>query len=243
MFLVPKTALWSTEEFKQAVPGNVSALWYSPEIASTMSNAMDATDPGRFAFLMLLSSVIVMLTLRADIWLMGAFLDESQVGIYSAATRFTLPLTIVLNALNTALWPRVSALANAQVAMSLLKKTFRLSFLAAGGGLLYAMVVPLFTPLLFGSRYVDSVLLGQLLCLRYCFSLLICPVGVIGYSFGLARVYWLVNFIQLVIVVIMNVLLLPVYGPIGSALALIVNDVIGFSIAGTVIWRRTSSVK
>ncbi len=243
LLLVPRAALWSAAELKRMFPGDAKALWRSPRLDGAMSNALDATEPGRFAFFMLLSSILVILIVRADIWLMGAYLDESQVGIYNAATRFALPLSIVLNALNMALWPRASALDNLPAARALLKKTFRLSFLVACGGVLYALFVPLFAPLLFGAQYEASVFIGQLLCLRYCFSLLICPIGVVGYSFGLARIYWLINLAQLAIVVALNVWLLPRHGPAASAFALIVNDAIGFMVVGAIIWRRMSAAK
>jgi len=192
---------------------------------------------------MLLSSVIVMLILRADVWLMGVFLDQSQIGVYSAAIRFTLPLTIVLGAINTALWPRASTSIRVQDTLALLRKTFRLTLLVAMVGLPYAIGAPLLAPWLFGSRYAGSVLLGQLLCLRYLFSMFTCPIGIVGYNFGLVRVYWLVNLLQLIAVVVINVLLLPIYGPIGSAVALFTNDAFGFVVIGTLIWRKMAQMK
>jgi len=179
----------------------------------------------------------------AGLWMMGVLLDQREIGIYSAALRFTLPLTIILNAVNIAFWPRISTLTALGDKVNILRKSLRLSLLLAIGSLFYAIVAPLFAPWLLGTQYTDSVLLGQVLCIRYCLAILIFPAGVVGYSFGLVRVYWLLNLAQLIAVVIINILLLPVYGPIGSAIALIVPEIMSIGIVGVIIWKKISHVE
>ncbi len=229
LLLIPKTAILVRQDFAKLTWQN---FWRSPQTNPTSSSKLDDTSADKFAFFMLLSTVIVMLTLRADVWLMGIFLDNSQIGIYSVAMRFTLPLTIILNGLNTALWPRASGLTKMTETVTLLKKTFKLSLWVALGGVVYAIFVPLIAPWIFGDKYASSVFLAQLLSLRYCLAILTCPVGVISYSFGFVRILWLINLVQFIVVVFANILLLPVHGPIGSAIALIINDTIGLLVMG-----------
>ncbi len=163
--------------------------------------------------------------------------------MYSVATRFTLPLTIVLGALNTALWPRASALISLSKTTEMIGKTFRLSVMVAFAGLCYAILVPLATPYIFGPTYGKGILLGQILCLRYCISILICPIGVIGYSLGLVKVYWWINVLQLIVVVVVNAIFLPQVGAMGAALALIANEILGFTLAAYFIWRRIVDIR
>jgi len=196
------------------------------------------TDPMTFAAFNLVSTVIVMIILRADVWLMGVFLDQKQIGIYFSASRFALPLSIVLAAINAALWPRASAHLTVQRTKTLLVQTFRLSTLVAAAGTVYAILVPLLAPFFFGQEYAESTTIGQVLSLRYALAILICPVGVIGYSFGMVKIYWWINGIQLAVVVGVTVWLLPLIGPLGAALALIANEVIGVLLAGSILWRR-----
>jgi O-antigen/teichoic acid export membrane protein len=148
---------------------------------------------------------------------------------------------MVLGAINTALWPRASALTSRKKTTEMLKKTFRLSAILAFCVSIYALSAPKLTPYIFGIDYADGVLLGQILCLRYCLAILICPIGVIGYSMGLVRTYWLVNLIQMIVVVCINIILLPRIGVMGAVIALIANETVGFVIFGTIISRKILS--
>lgn len=199
-------------------------------------------EMGAFAAYMVLASILVMVTTRMDVWLMGVFLDKGQLGQYSAASRVSLPLVVLLGALNTALWPRVSA-AGAGESLRLMRRTLHLTVPAAVLGVGYALFVPLLMPGIFGEAYRDGILLGQVLSLRYCFSLLISPLGLIGYSLGLVRVYWGINLIQLGVVVGLNLLLLPRIGPLASALAMLANELVGAVIIGILIGRRMRRMK
>jgi O-antigen/teichoic acid export membrane protein len=77
-----------------------------------------------------------------------------------------------------------------------------------------------------------------MLSLRYVLAILSAPLGVIGYSLGLVRVYWLINLLQLATVLAINLVLLPRLGPVASAVAYLANELVGLSIVGTLTWRR-----
>jgi O-antigen/teichoic acid export membrane protein len=200
----------------------------------------DDDRPASFAFYNLLSTIIVMCTLQADVWIMGNMLSAKDVGLYSAATRFTIPLTMVLTAINTALWPRASVLNRTRADFALITKTFHLCMIVAGAGAVYAIVAPGLAPMLFGARFAGTTLLGQLLCLRYCISILVCPVAVIGYSFGLVRIYTVMNLVQMAAVILFNGALIKRLGPLAPALALILNELIGATWIAAVMWMKLS---
>ena len=236
--MVPRRAIWQKNEDG----GRGGTFWKAPAVDQHVAtHELDRQSVHGFAFYQMISTLTVLLTLQADVWLMGYFLDQEQLGIYSAASRFALPLTIVLGGLNTALWPRASALRTLSDTRRLLQKTFGVSLGIAAAGTAYSLAAPLLAPWLFGEAYSGGILIGQLLCLRTCLSILICPVGVVGYSLGLVRVYWLINVVQLALVVGLNVVLLPRLGPLGAAVALVANDLAGLVLAGWLILRRISA--
>jgi O-antigen/teichoic acid export membrane protein len=174
-----------------------------------------------------LAGLSVLITMQMDVWLMGFFLNSNEVGAYSVASRFTLPLTIVLAAINTALWPRASALIEHHHIMEMLKKTFKYSIFAFIFSSFYAAFAPKLAPFIFGREYAGSIFIGQLLCFRYCLALLITPLGIISYSFGYVRVAWILNLIQLIMVFVLNYFFLEKIGGLASAIALIANEIIG----------------
>lgn len=212
-------------------------FWKAPEV--DINQDLEETSIHSFTFYMFISTIVVMIITQFDIWLIGYFLNPTQVGIYNVAKNFTIPLTVILAAINTALWPRASALHSRNDTIHLLKVTFKFSIVVAAAGLIYSIFVPYLTPLVFGSAYASGISLGQVLCIRYCLAILICPLGVIGYSFGMVRIYWIINIIQLIVVLIINVTFLPQIGPMASALALIAIEIINLVIVGTIIWRKS----
>jgi O-antigen/teichoic acid export membrane protein len=149
---------------------------------------------------------------------------------------------MLLGAINTALWPRASAITDAEGVRSLLRRTFRITGLAAAGAAVYAMTVPLLAPWLFGHAYADAALLGQVLCARWCIALVVSPAWVLGFSMGLTRLYPLTTLVQLVVTVTVNVLLLPRIGALGSAVALVCNDLTLAAMIGPLLLRRRGRV-
>lgn len=240
--LVPRAALVAREDIRGRAGPLLKRLLLTPE-EGREGRTLDATSPTHFALYMMLSSAIVTVTLKADVWLMGYYLDKAEIGVYDVATRFTLPLLMLLGAINTALWPRASALVSMEATGNLLPKTLKLIALASGAVAAYAMLVPLLAPWLFGAEYAAATVLAQLLCLRYCIALLISPVGILGYNYGLVKCFWLINLLQLGVVLAINIVLLPKVGALGGAFALIANDVVGGAMALGIIFQRVRAAR
>jgi O-antigen/teichoic acid export membrane protein len=239
LVLIPKRALVSVGSHRFSAWKVLSGFWRSPALAVAGERNVSATEsPNVFAFYMLLSSVFVMLAVKADVWLMGAFLNPKAVGVYNAAMRFTLPLVVVLNAINTALWPRASSLTSIDQMRALLVRAFGGSLVVALFGAIYSLAVPPIAPLLFGTAYQKSVVPGQVLCLGYVAAIFVCPAGVVGYALGMVRLYWFINLVQLLVVIGSLVLLLPRIGPLGAALAFVANATVGGVLCGAWLWRR-----
>ncbi|MBP1691396.1 MAG: putative polysaccharide biosynthesis protein, partial [Bacteroidetes bacterium] len=229
---IPRHALVGRNPLPKSVREGFRKIWRNP-LSGESAPPLQADDtPTTFARFNLASTLIVLVTLRLDVWLMGVFLEMSQVGIYNIATRFATPMAILLTAIGGALWPRASSQLSHKEIRALLVKTFRFCSILAVLGAVYAVFVPILAPLLFGKAFEGSTLLGQILCLRYAFAMLVAPVGVIGYSLGMVRIYWMINLVQLAVVVLINVLFLPLIGPIASALALLANELIGATLSG-----------
>jgi len=239
--IVPKTIIISKADYQGSLSIILKQFIRAPVQKLKVPKSLDNHNIDNFAFLMVVTSIIVALIMRSDVWLMGVFLDKHTIGVYSVASRFASPLAMGLAALNTALWPRASALMAIKNARDLLKNTYRLCTMAAIISVGYSIFVPLFLPYVFGYGYESGVLLAQLLCLRYSLAFLIAPIGIIGYSFGFINSYWKMNIIQLIIVVLINIIFLPRIGPISSAIALIVNELVGAVIIGIMTIRKLKS--
>jgi O-antigen/teichoic acid export membrane protein len=230
--IVPKDAFISIEELKKPLK-TLKNLFKEPAVLQIKS--LENINPNGFLLYMIISTIIVAISSRADVWLMGYYLDKSQIGVYCIAIYFTIPLSMILSSINMVIWPRASSIKSHSDVKTFLRKTFSLSIIVAICGAIYSLIIPLLMPFVFGSVYAGGVMTAQILCLGYCIAILIGPVGVIGYNLGLIRYYWSINLLQLITLVGINIILLPRVGIIGSAIAIIVNNLVGFAIFGYLI--------
>ncbi|HWV37029.1 MAG TPA: oligosaccharide flippase family protein [Vulgatibacter sp.] len=211
-----------------------------PRLPHRRALSMPASEGlGTFARYNLAASLVCAVTARMDVWAMGFFLGDAEIGVYTVASRFTLPLLMLIAAVNTALAPRAAAVAGSrEETVRLLRKTFALSALLAFGALVYSLVVPMAAPWIFGEAYEGSVALARLLGVRYVIAILFCPIAVVGYNFDLIRSYVAMNVAQLVLVTGANALLLPRIGADGAAISFIASELLGFAVIALLIRSR-----
>ena len=82
ILLIPKGALFPPQGLLPAVRRVGWKFWRTPGV--TYAQKLDSTSSTRFAFYLLLSTIIVQITLGLDIWLMGIYLDADQIGLFIA---------------------------------------------------------------------------------------------------------------------------------------------------------------
>jgi O-antigen/teichoic acid export membrane protein len=239
--LVPKDIFYKSGELFGLKTFTLRGILKTPSI-NKEDQLLDGVSINVFTLYMVISSLSLTILLTADVWLQGFFLVKSQIGVYSVALRFTYPLLVLQNAIQIALWPRASAITSHSDVGRLLRTTFRISLIIAGAVVVYAIVIPLLAPLIFGTEYFNSILVGQVSCIRYGISILLLPISLTGFSFGLISKYAKVNVLRLVIVLLINVLLLPVIGPLGSSFALIASDAVGLSVIGALIFKKLATI-
>ncbi len=242
--LLPREALFSKADVAEAkARGLWQALWRSPAGTEGAADAAGDTSPEQFAALMSGLALLGIITGRVDVWLMGNLLPQEQVGYYASAQRVAVPLYIVLNGINTALWPRVSAISAPRELIPLLKKTMQLSALVIAGGIFYTLLSPFLATFLFGAAYTASAPIARLLCLRVLLSLLFLPMHTIGYGFGLVRAYLPLNLMRLGLVLGLNLLFLGRFGPMAAGWALIASDLTGLVATAALIGRRIRAMR
>jgi O-antigen/teichoic acid export membrane protein len=175
-----------------------------------------------------------------DAWALGRLLGTSELGLYAAAQRTTLPLTILLSGINTALWPRASRITDPNGIRQILRHSLGVCGGLALAAVAYALFVPRLLPFLFGKPYAASVWPGQILCFGWSLAILVCPAGVIAYSVGYVRVAWLINILQLTVEGAALLFLIPRFGVPGAAVAFLLQTITGMSLALVYIIRRVN---
>jgi O-antigen/teichoic acid export membrane protein len=238
---VPRSALITRDDFSAFWPPHFKAVIRCP-IEPHEEPAMDlhVDRPDQFAKYLMISSLLVMVTLRLDHWMLGTFRSAADIGLYSIGTQLAMPLNIVLTALTTSLFPRMARSHSHQDLLSLLRRAVKLCGCGFIGAAAYSIVVPQMAPFILGESYRPSVFIGHILCVRSALSILACPLAVIGYGFGFAKQYMAVNAVQVLVVLTINVLFVAQHGPLIPALALLANEIVGALAIAVLIFKHSS---
>ncbi len=209
-----------------------------PAIKGDEPSVSDSSSIGSFARFNFLDQMVSVAASSAPIWIMGIILIKSQIGIYTAATYVAIPISLLITATNTALWPRVAAATTFKGNKDLLRSAMLLTIVAVVGGLFYAVFAPLLMPFVFGPEYTSGILVARLLCLGWCIYLFAMPFGLVGYNFGVVRISWLINVVVLVIIIAINVWLLPIIGPLAAASAFVLSTAFSAACNGIFVWNK-----
>jgi O-antigen/teichoic acid export membrane protein len=236
--VTPKAAFFKFETSWRSIHFKLRGALTPPAIKGGDPSAFDSSSIGSFARFNFLDQMVSVGITNAAVWIMGIFLIKSQIGIYAVATYVAFPISLLITAINTALWPRVAATTTLKGNKDLLRSAMLLTILAVVGGLLYAIFAPLLMPFVFGTGYASGILIARLLCLGWCIYLLATPIGNVSYNFGVVRISWLINVFVLIILVTLNVCLLPIIGLLGAALAFIIAGIFGSLCGGIFLWSK-----
>lgn len=173
----------------------------------------------RFSGIVFVSNLIQFLAYRADYWFIDYFKNAEQVGIYSQANRFAGLLWIVPNIIAALLIPRISSPEN----------NFKETELARIAGILNYLNVLVTGIIVFISYLIYTYFLQQEYFTGFRSLLLMLPgffffsMGIIISAYFSARNLLWINFtgalICLVIIIVSDILLIPVFGIDGAAVA------------------------
>lgn len=159
---------------------------------------------------------------RLDLLMLGAMLDSSQAGIYSAAVRLAALLAVPVDAVTSLAGPMMSEM-HAAGRKQRLQRLVTLTALAAGGSVAVgtAMIVgggPYLLGL-FGGEFISAQPAVLLLAIGCLFSAFLGPVALLmsmtGHQMETAKIWTLAAVLN----VVLNYLLIPRYGIEGAAAA------------------------
>ncbi|AGB02449.1 membrane protein involved in the export of O-antigen and teichoic acid [Methanoregula formicica SMSP] len=191
-------------------------------------------DTTFFGFYIVLGDSVSFLNTQMSIILMGYFLSPSDVGIYAVAAILAQILVLIPGAIQTVTNPVIASLYGKgdiegvrRVFYSTLKKSF---LLTAGSAIVIAVFGPYVIILLFGDIFLASYIPLLILLSGYAIGASFAAVGTTLSSIGKVQVSFYVGVVGLVINIIINLLLIPIFGIVGAAMATSATIIIIFLI-------------
>jgi len=180
---------------------------------------------------------------RIDVVMLGYYLDVSEVGLYNAAVQLTTIAAFGLVAANTIAAPMISSY-HAQGNRAALQKTVSLTALGAAGFSLLVVSGFLFfgrfALQLFGEAYLASWSALWILLAARMGSALAGPVGWILAMTGQQKYLSKVLIIFALADVILNMILIPIWGIKGAAMATMVVTILSNGVMGYHVFRKLS---
>jgi len=166
---------------------------------------------------------------QLDVLMLSYFKIMEEVGYYSAGYRLGFSFSIILGSFITILLPIISKLTEKQQIINYRKKTLKITLFIA---IIFFPIFFLAKPLIlaiYGVPYLDSVIIFQILFLKFLLVLIFNPINIVIYSINKPMIASYGNLLQLSFNFIGNYLVIPMYGAYGAAIVSLITDVIGVS--------------
>jgi O-antigen/teichoic acid export membrane protein len=188
-----------------------------------------------------LAAVLAALQSRAGTILLEKMTTTAEVGYYAAATRFVEAARLIPNALFGALFPALATLA---IQPDRMNATFRrvMLGLTAFGGLLGLIFIPasgLILTLVYGSAFTPATAILQVAMIGLLPSLLRGGQTLYEYAQGRESFVNRVTAVVLVAQILIGLWLIPRWGALGEAWAVLFTETFGFALLrGGRVWKR-----
>lgn len=179
---------------------------------------------------------------RIDSVLLLRLSGSEATGIYQAAYRFFMPVIQLAGALSLVFAPRFASFDSKLKINQYLFKASALSFSLAALSLLMIPLSPVLVNLIFGAKYAASVATVKILSLGFAAFLAGAPFAShLIYSAHRTKIFFLLNVLQLLLLVSLDFYLMPRFGSVGAAWAMTITLIIINSLmAGVALWKSRS---
>lgn len=188
------------------------------------------------SFPIMITSSLMMLMGWTDVIMIGVFMTEYDVGVYTAALKLALLTSLSLIAVNSILAPKISYMhsigdeAGMKVVVMLATK---LIFFTSLPVLFVFMVAPEFFLNIFGQEFKRGAIVLMILSIGQLINSMSGPVGHILNMTDRQVIFQYIMLISVLLNITLNYLLIPMYGIEGAAIS---------TAASTILWNLLSVV-
>lgn len=181
-------------------------------------------------FWIFLSSIAVIIQMRIDVLMLQKLGSPVQTGLYSAASNVAMIFPLVTMSITATLMPKMDSFLRDHSVRQFIAKAGKLTRYVLLCCIVLEAASPLLIRILFGAAYVDAIPVFAILLVSYMFGIVVNPISLIYYQVNRAQVLTLVNWGQLLIGYVCNLLLIPAYGAIGAGISSVLVHVFSSTI-------------
>jgi len=185
---------------------------------------------------MFMTSGMLLIMGWTDTLMLGIFRRSAEVGVYQVALKLALLISFTLGAINSIAAPKFSELywtKKKDKLRTTVKFSTKLSFFISIPLLIIFVLYPKDILLLFGREFVRAYMALIILSITNFIIIIFGPVGTLLNMTGKESIYKNILMIGVVTNILMNYILIPLYGIIGASLS---------SLISTLLWRLIASI-
>lgn len=174
-----------------------------------------------------ISSLAVMIIGQLDILMLTSLKSAVEVGYYATAQKLAFLFPLITGALTTTLLPKVSLLQGRESIVVYIKKILKITPWVF---LIFIPLIILAKPLIilfFGPDLQSAVLIFQILLTGFIFGIVLNPISLVLYNLNKAYLLAYLNIGQLIVNFLVDLMLIPILGGVGAALATFLVQLLG----------------
>jgi O-antigen/teichoic acid export membrane protein len=183
-----------------------------------------------------LSSLLGILALRLDLYMLNYFGKTADAGIYAAAFQLAFAFPILTISLSTQLFPKAAGLYQRSDQQKYVYKILRFAPYVLAGALLIACFADFLIPLIFGEKYRSAVTPFIILQSVFMCGMIFTPLGLLVHARKQPYILTIMIVIQIAINGALDVILIPAYGATGAAWGTFGRYIAGFIFMSAWIW-------
>lgn len=187
---------------------------------------LDVYKVGLWIFI---SSILVMFTIRIDIFMIEKLSDDlNGVGYFALALKINTLFVLFINSISSVILPRINEFIQENSINDYRKMLYKLKWILILVLLIIVISMPILINGFFGEKYNNSILSAQILTISIFFSFYASTLGVLFVNKLKTKYLTFLNFTQLIVVVGLNFILIPIIGIEGSAISLFLMRLLGY---------------
>jgi len=208
-----------------------------------------SSDANSWAFLkesipMMLSSTILVILGWMDTFVLGIYETDANIGIYNVALKIATFSTFSLQAINSILAPKIArsyASDDKVLFQRVIRFGARINFFSTLVIVLGIILGQKWILQFFGDDFVNGTPVLIILCIGQVISSMSGSVGVILQMTGKQGVYQNIMLVALILNLVLNFSLTPVYGNFGAAVATVVS-IAAWNLIGAIYLKRNMNI-
>lgn len=194
----------------------------------------------KFSKWIFISGICVSFLDQSGVYFITYFLNSAEAGYYSVANQLSIGIQLMIYSLLLVLIPRVSKYSSKLQIHNYIKRSLKVTIpLSLISIVLVLSFSPVIINILFGSEYIKSIVIFQILSVAFLLLLITLPISLILiYALNKPHYAAIINFLQVITILILYPFIIPRHGVIGMVISFGIIKIGGSIIHNLILFKE-----